>query len=122
MVGHLTINLTEDEKNNEVWVDVVNFNNYEVSNFGRIRNKIKGNFLKQCFSNRGYVRVSLAGDGFRKTEDLHRIIARAFHNCDESGLVVDHIDRNKTNNKPSNLRWVTHKENCRNRIYKKRFL
>jgi hypothetical protein len=32
-----------------------------------------------------------------------------------SGLEIDHKDRNKQNNKLSNLRVVTHKENMQNR-------
>lgn len=32
---------------------------------------------------------------------------------------VDHIDKNPANNKISNLRWVTHSENCQNRRRRK---
>ena len=30
------------------------------------------------------------------------------------GAEIDHIDTDRTNNQPSNLRWVTRKENCNN--------
>lgn len=33
---------------------------------------------------------------------------------EESNLVVDHIDRDRSNNKRENLRWVTQKDNCKN--------
>jgi hypothetical protein len=43
---------------------------------------------------------------------VHRIIATAFHNEPISkDYVVDHIDTNKQNNRPENLRWVTRLEN-----------
>jgi hypothetical protein len=43
---------------------------------------------------------------------VHRIIATAFHGEPPTkGHVVDHIDTNKRNNRPENLRWVTRLEN-----------
>ncbi len=43
---------------------------------------------------------------------LHRVIATAFHGVPPNiEYVVDHIDTNKQNNRPENLRWVTRLEN-----------
>jgi len=43
---------------------------------------------------------------------IHRIIAMAFHGePPHKEHVVDHIDTNKHNNRPENLRWVTRLEN-----------
>ena len=43
---------------------------------------------------------------------VHRIIATAFHGEPPTkGHVVDHIDTNRRNNRPQNLRWVTRLEN-----------
>ena len=43
---------------------------------------------------------------------IHRIIATAFHGEPPTKeYVVDHIDTNKRNNRPENLRWVTRLEN-----------
>ena len=43
---------------------------------------------------------------------VHRIVATAFHGEQPSkGHVVDHIDTNRRNNRPENLRWVTRLEN-----------
>lgn len=43
---------------------------------------------------------------------VHRIIAFAFHGEPPTNEhVVDHIDTNKRNNRPENLRWVTRLEN-----------
>lgn len=43
---------------------------------------------------------------------IHRIVATAFHNEPPTKEhVVDHIDTNKQNNRPGNLRWVTKLEN-----------
>ncbi|PPL04277.1 HNH endonuclease signature motif containing protein [Parapedobacter indicus] len=42
---------------------------------------------------------------------IHRIVATAFHSQPTKEHVVDHIDTNKQNNRPDNLRWVTRLEN-----------
>ena len=45
-------------------------------------------------------------------ESVHRIVATAFHGEPPSSqYVVDHIDTNRRNNRPENLRWVTKLEN-----------
>ncbi len=45
-------------------------------------------------------------------QKLHRIVATAFHGEPPSkSHVVDHIDTNRRNNRPENLRWVTRLEN-----------
>ncbi|RZJ36428.1 MAG: HNH endonuclease [Flavobacterium sp.] len=43
---------------------------------------------------------------------IHRIVATAFHSeAPTKEHVVDHIDTNKQNNRPDNLRWLTRLEN-----------
>lgn len=43
---------------------------------------------------------------------VHRIVATAFHGEQPTkGHIVDHIDTNRRNNRPDNLRWVTRLEN-----------
>ena len=44
---------------------------------------------------------------------VHRIVATAFHgNPPTPEHVVDHIDTNRRNNRPDNLRWLTRLENA----------
>ena len=43
---------------------------------------------------------------------IHRIVATAFHgDPPDPKYVVDHIDSNRKNNRPDNLRWLTRLEN-----------
>ncbi len=52
----------------------------------------------------GYLEIASVG--------IHRIVATAFHGeAPTKEYVVDHIDTNKQNNRPDNLRWVTRLEN-----------
>lgn len=47
-----------------------------------------------------------------KTYKIHRLIAEAFHGAPPfDGAVVMHLDENSANNRPSNLKWGTQKEN-----------
>ena len=47
------------------------------------------------------------------SERVHRIVATAFHGEPPTNEhVVDHIDTNRVNNRPSNLRWLTRLENA----------
>ncbi len=49
------------------------------------------------------------------SERVHRIVATAFHgNAPSPDHVVDHIDTNRQNNRPENLRWLTRLENVLN--------
>lgn len=58
----------------------------------------------------GYVVWRGKENGKKKTIRLHRLIAKP-----KNGLVVDHINRNKLDNRKSNLRCVTQAVNCCNR-------
>ena len=53
----------------------------------------------------------------KKTFLRHRIMAYVYLNLDLNNvnLHIDHIDRNRINNKLSNLRIVTNQQNCWNR-------
>ena len=46
---------------------------------------------------------------------VHQVVCTAFHGpAPEADMVVDHIDTNRCNNRPENLRWVTRLENALN--------
>ena len=62
----------------------------------------------------GYKAIRLTVNGKQEHLRVHRLIALAFHSNPENLPQVDHINRNKTDNRPSNLRWVTAKENMSN--------
>lgn len=60
-------------------------------------------------------RDSNTGYMFIGPERVHRIVCTAYHGAPVGERnVVDHIDTNRCNNRPENLRWVTKLENTLN--------
>lgn len=70
--------------------------------------------MKPNFASRGYGKIWLSRNGLKIRAIVSRIIAETFIPNPDNKPYVDHIDTNKKNNAVSNLRWVTHLENCRN--------
>ena len=97
----------------EEWRDCVGYEGfYQVSNLGRVRNN-RGRILKTTLSRDGYLQAPCFHPD-RKRHTIHRLVAVAFLPNPENKPVVDHIDRNRVNNKVQNLRWATVCENARN--------
>lgn len=92
------------------------FENYEVSNLGNIRKKIKNGYLelKGSIDNKGYKYFQLQRNGKRENHHIHQLVSKLFIGDYPENCVIDHIDRNKLNNNVNNLRYITQKENCQN--------
>lgn len=110
----------------EVWKDIHEYDDlYQVSNLGRIRRKpfVDGNGIKRiehCYSfsklDTGYLLMGFDyklkdGCEVHEVQLVHRIVAKYFCDNPENKPEVNHIDGNKSNNKASNLEWVTRSEN-----------
>lgn len=67
-------------------------------------------FLKHSINSLGYAVVTIN----KKTVYAHRLIASAYIPNPLNKPVIDHIDRNRSNNRIDNLRWVTQRENLSN--------
>lgn len=93
----------------EVWKDIANYDNYEVSTFGKVRNKKSGRILKAA-NNGGYYNVNLSKlKGNCKL--VHKLVAETFIDNPENKAHVNHKDKNGLNNRLSNLEWNTPKQN-----------
>lgn len=89
---------------------------YMVSDDGIIFSK-RGNPLKPSINHRGYQIVNLMINGKRKGIAVHTLVARAFCKGYNPELTVNHKDGIKTNNKASNLEWITLYENTQHAIH-----
>lgn len=95
---------------------VVYKDKYLVCDTGDIISMRTGNKMYQETTKQGYKRVTLAN---KERVKVHRLVALCF--LGESELTVDHINGDKTDNRLSNLEYVTTQENTkryyeRNRI------
>lgn len=88
---------------------------YEVSDLGRVRNPRKGNrILDGWTTKQGYVSVHLYYNGIYKKRPVHQLVAEAFCQNPDDKPFIDHINGIRTDNRASNLRWCTAKENQNN--------
>ncbi len=93
------------------------FENYEISNLGNIRRKLKNGDYKDIQGsvlNGGYRYFQIHRNNTRTNLLFHHLVAQAFISERPEGKVIDHIDRNSLNNNVSNLRYITQTENMRN--------
>ena len=96
----------------ELWQTIPDYPTYEVSSNGRVRNKKTDKILKPS-DVKGYRRVVLCDELGHHPKTVHRLVADTFYDGDHSGLEVNHIDGNKSNNFIANLEWCTSSENRR---------
>ena len=95
-----------------IWKDVTITPYYEVSNDGKVRNKITKRELTPCKDKNGYLKVILRlGLEKHKTPLIHRLVAQAFIPNENNLPCVNHKDEDKTNNNVENLEWCSVKYN-----------
>lgn len=89
--------------------------NYQINEFGDVKNAITGKILKGAINNVGYRYVYLVGDYSKpRWYFVHHLVAATFLNPKPEGnYEIQHKDHDKINNHFSNLEWVTHAENVR---------
>ena len=120
----------------EIWKNVVGFEGkYLISSKGRVISlgrtiyagsggykQSKPRLLTKSIMRNGYYGVMLSDRdkriGLNRTKPyyIHRLIAEAFIPNPHNKPMIDHINTDRTDNRVSNLRWCTQKENMNNPI------
>lgn len=109
---------TPEELATEEWRGVVGYETfYHVSSLGRVK-RIKegrgsarvGRILKPNIV-RGYCRVTLRTNKPSISPKIHKLVAAAFIGPCPEGMEVNHKDTVTSNNRETNLEYLTHKQN-----------
>lgn len=104
----------------EIYKVIQEFDKYEVSNTGNIRNVASHKILIPWTNNKGYLVVGLRKNGKTYRVTVHRLVAQAFIPNPNNYPQVNHIDENKSNNNVINLEWCTNLENRRHGTVRRR--
>ena len=97
----------------EEWKPVVGYELYQVSSTGIIKNKHEHVMSTHAVPG-GYLQVQFSNSGKSKSKLVHCVVAEAFVPNPDNMREVDHINRNRTDNRVENLRWSTRRDNCLN--------
>jgi len=95
-------------------MEVVDYPNYLIYDDGRVYSKYRNRFINPRMEKNGYLKIDLCQNKKHKTFRIHRLVALHYIPLVEDKDIVDHIDRNRTNNHFSNLRWCNSSENAIN--------
>lgn len=107
------------------------FQNYLITNFGRVYSLKSNQWVKPLLNSRGYPRIDVNHyinkiRVYRKQVFIHIEVVKVFGDClghkfDKSQknidiIEIDHLDKNPLNSSYKNLEIVTNKENMRRRF------
>ena len=119
--------IEERASDSERWVNIKGSTGYQISNMGRVRSLLnRGNHKEKLGKDykelsqstckkQGYKSVNIYSEYLDKfhTQRIHQLVAHAFVNGKRfKGYQVAHLDGNPANNKSTNLKICTPKENA----------
>lgn len=103
-------------------LSIPEFPDYLIYPNGEVYSKRRKIMLKPRYDKDGYKRISLKNVFTKKLETvkIHYLVCRCYLGFSkESGLVIDHIDNNRTNNYLHNLQIINQEQNQRKEHFKK---
>lgn len=110
-----------DDFQDEIWKPIVMkyIINYEVSNFGNVRNAISKRLFKLKPCKLGYISVVLRDIfGNYISVQVDQLVANTFIDNNDNKTSVKHLDGNILNNKIDNLEWCDHNTEYLNKSLK----
>lgn len=96
----------------EIWVDVVGYEDYQISNWGNVFSTKTNSLLTLSLNEKGYLMVQFTkGKGSNFKFRVNRLVALHFVPNPDNKPEVGHSNGNKTDNYYENLKWETRLEN-----------
>ena len=102
-------------RNKRWYVDIEELPWYEINRNWDIKNKKTGCIRKLCISKRWYRVINVKVNDKYRLYSVHRLVAKAFIPNPLNLPEVNHINWDKTDNRVSNLEWVTSSQNAKHR-------
>ena len=92
-------------------VDIKGFEDYQITDDGRVWSKKNKRYLKLQKTTPGYCKVSLSKNGNVYQKQVHRLVAETFISNPDNLPQVNHRDEDKTNNRVENLEYCSKEYN-----------
>jgi hypothetical protein len=95
-------------------LDFLGYPNYVIHLSGHVMNLITGRLLEGSLGKDGYKIICLHNNFGKKNFKIHRLIGLAFIPAVAGKNTIDHINRDKLDNRIENLRWADNFEQAQN--------
>lgn len=96
----------------EIWKVMKESNNYEISNYGKVRTIKSGKIRKTTINNKGYEQIIICINKKPQSFYIHRLVANNFIENPNNYKEINHINENKLDNRVCNLEYCNTKYNC----------
>lgn len=88
-------------------IEIKNYPNYKIKTDGSIYNIKSKKFVKQIKNLSGYCYVTLCKNGKKRNFYVHRLVASHYLINKNNLPQVNHINKNRSDNRVSNLEWIS---------------
>ena len=94
---------------------IPNYEQYSITIEGEVRNVKKDRVLKTYVGNNGYNITQLYGNKKRHSFTIARLLALTYIPNPDNKATIDHINRDRQDDRLENLRWASAIEQCHNK-------